>query len=1588
MIQPHLTNLFLDQSKDAIWMVNHEFQLVYTNKAYLLLIKEVAGVGKEIYESAFIEVLGKEDMERWKGYYKKALNGEYFEIEQHYFNPELNEIQFRQTIFEPIAEGNNKLVACRSKDITRLVKQKSEASQLIDSSLDVFCSIDTKGKFVYVSASSLKHWGYTSEEILGKPFIDFVLEEDIAKTNKTTAAIHDGEKTKSFFNRYLKKDGSIAYNLWSATWDDNSKLMYAVARDGKEIIEQEEKLLRSEQRFKALVQGGSDLYAIIDLEGHYTYMSPSSTAIIGIPPEAFIGRDAFEFIHPDDIKQTRSSLKKIATEGKVVMEIYRAKNQYDEWRWVETVLTNMVDNPAVNGIVINSRDITEKIEQENKILLSQKRFEALVENSMDCVIIISPEGNTTYASKSIENVLGYSPKEVKDIDFRELVHPEDLPKAESALLLCLSNPGVPTKGYTSRVKHKNGSWRWIEPVITNLLHDPSIMGIVDNFRDITEEKNLKELNREVGKLAKIGSWEFDAVNDSIFWSDEVHQIYGTDSSSYVPNVDAAINFYREDYRDLALSSFERCIQTKEPYSIEAVIVNSNNKEVWVRTTAKAEFVDDLCTRVYGSFQDISEIKETENRLLSLSENLPGVVYQYLINPNGTDELRYVSKGAEKLWGFTATEVMDNMSLAWNQVEAGGNMKEFKSSIVKAIETKSKWTCRYKYVLPTGEVRTHMGFGTPKFFADGTILFNSIALDITQEAKNEELIEQITKVARIGSWELDLVNQEGDDMYWSPMLYEILELDDNYNPTLTGGIEFHIGESQDRIKKALHLLINEGIEFDEEILVRTAKGNKRWNRAIGKSEIVNNKPTRIYGSYQDIHEQKVAALTLENSLKALEDYKFSLDQSAIIATTDNKGVITSVNDNFCKISKYNEKELIGKTHRIINSNHHPKGFFKNLWETIGSGKVWRGEIKNIAKDGSYYWVDTTIVPFLDESNKPFQYLAIRFDITERKKAEQEKNSLQTTLENSLNEIYIFDANTYQFTYVNRGAILNLGYTEEELKLLTPLDLEPDFTNAVFEEVIAPLINNEKEKIITFKKHKRKDGSCYPVEVHLQLVTEGDRKRFLAIILDISDRVQAEQEKNSFQETIENSLNEIYTFDRETLLFSYANRGALLNLGYSEQEIKTLTPLDIKPDFTTTSFQKLIAPLVAKEKEKIIFFTDHRRKDGSRYPTEVHLQLSTEGNTERFLAIVLDITERKKAEEENRFKANLLSTVGQAAIATNLDGVVKYWNKAAETIYGWNAEEAIGNDIMRLTPTDSNKKEADQIMAVLKKGQIWEGEFQVQKKDGTIFPVRIANSPIYDEDNLLSGIIGISTDITQEVENKELLTQYTHELERSNEELEQFAFIASHDLQEPLRMISSFMDQLKRKYGNELDEKAHQYIHFATDGAKRMKEIILDLLEYSRANKPTEGKEEVDLNEVFTEYKLLRNKIISEKSAKITSSPLPILYTYKAVVVQILHCLLDNAIKYSKADTPPLIEIKAIEKEKEWEFSIKDNGIGIDPKFYDKIFVIFQRLHNRDEYDGTGIGLSIAKRHVELLSGKIWLDSVPGEGTVFYFTISKN
>lgn len=246
-------------------------------------------------------------------------------------------------------------------------------------------------------------------------------------------------------------------------------------------------------------------------------------------------------------------------------------------------------------------------------------------------------------------------------------------------------------------------------------------------------------------------------------------------------------------------------------------------------------------------------------------------------------------------------------------------------------------------------------------------------------------------------------------------------------------------------------------------------------------------------------------------------------------------------------------------------------------------------------------------------------------------------------------------------------------------------------------------------------------------------------------------------------------------------------------------------------------------------------------------------------------------------------------------------------------------------------------------------------------------------------------GIENYIREQNRLKTELEKSKLTLQTKNIELEQFAYVASHDLQEPLRMVSRFMEMLKAKYANQLDEKGLQYIHFATDGAHRMRQVVMDLLLYSSVNAPLDQTEAVNLNDLLYDYTKLRRVLISDKQAEINYNTLPTLENFHTPISQIFHNLLDNAIKYSKTDVPPRIEILSTKKTTQWEFCIRDNGIGIDDQYFEKIFIMFQRLHDRSEFDGTGIGLAIAKRAVTFLGGEIWVESELGVGTSFYFTI---
>jgi light-regulated signal transduction histidine kinase (bacteriophytochrome) len=291
------------------------------------------------------------------------------------------------------------------------------------------------------------------------------------------------------------------------------------------------------------------------------------------------------------------------------------------------------------------------------------------------------------------------------------------------------------------------------------------------------------------------------------------------------------------------------------------------------------------------------------------------------------------------------------------------------------------------------------------------------------------------------------------------------------------------------------------------------------------------------------------------------------------------------------------------------------------------------------------------------------------------------------------------------------------------------------------------------------------------------------------------------------------------------------------------------------------------------------------------------------------------------------------------------------------------------------------------------QFWEDEYRFEKRDGSFAFVYDRGYVIRNKEGKAVRMIGSTQDITALKQSEQQLQELNQVLEKraaelmtSNRELERFAYVASHDLQEPLRMVSSFLQLLDRQYSVGLDEKAREYINFAVGGAERMKRLILDLLSYSRVGTVNEPFQLVDMNALVKNVVQIFESRFEKEQVTLKIDHLPTIQGNTTQLQQLMQNLIGNALKY-KSDNPPVVEVGCTEEANRFIFFVKDNGIGINPRYFEKIFVVFQRLHPIDNYSGTGIGLAICKKIVERHHGEIWVSSEEGKGSTFYFSLPK-
>jgi len=441
----------------------------------------------------------------------------------------------------------------------------------------------------------------------------------------------------------------------------------------------------------------------------------------------------------------------------------------------------------------------------------------------------------------------------------------------------------------------------------------------------------------------------------------------------------------------------------------------------------------------------------------------------------------------------------------------------------------------------------------------------------------------------------------------------------------------------------------------------------------------------------------------------------------------------------------------------------------------------------------------------------------------------------------------------------------------------------------------------------------------------------------------------------------------------------NRGAENLFGYGRDELVGQSIETLVPNQFRSRHHAHVNAFFTDPKVRVMgagreLFGLH--KDGSQIPIEIGLNPFETPQGHFTLASVIDISERKRA--DRRFRL-VVEAAPYAMLMADNNGKITLVNRKTEDLFGYPRAELIGQSLEQLIPERFRAGHPALVQSFTQEPAaraMGAGrELFGRRKDGGEVPIEIGLNPIKTDDGefTLAAII----DITER-------KRHDDELRRSNSELEQFAYVASHDLQEPLRMVANYTELLGQRYQGKLDEKADKYIHYAVDGAKRMQRLVSDLLAYSRVG--SQGKALVAVDAEAAAKIVLKSLGSQTRAANATINigPLPTVLADESQLHQLLQNLIGNAIKFHGTESP-LIEVSASRHKEGWLFSVKDNGIGIDEKYSTRVFQMFQRLHELGKYEGSGIGLSIAKRIVERHGGHIWYTSQPGLGTTFFFTL---
>jgi PAS domain S-box-containing protein len=1126
-------------------------------------------------------------------------------------------------------------------------------------------------------------------------------------------------------------------------------------------------------------------------------------------------------------------------------------------------------------------------------------------------------------------------------------------------------------------------------------------GIIISFNNKTKENVFRNINKEL----KIGKSVFYYIEKSRkpFFKETVNKALNGEAVQY-------------DYEYKRNSDEKVCFQ----FSIDPVYDKS------------------IITGICITGRDITKSKEAEKKLKKSEQD-----YRYLFENNplplwiydlDTYKFLEVNKAAIWLYGYTREEFLSMNAL---NIIAENYFEKFENHLRNIKVHNAFYRGFWEHIKKNGESIYVEISAMPLAYNNKNarlVLLN----DITQKKiADERIIQSEThlaeaqRLAKMGSWYFDF---KADRLTWSDELYNVFGTDkQTFIETYDSFIHLVDAEDRESVLQTSRHTQETGEPFTLEYHITTPKGEKRVIQEIGYGKTgTNGKVTHLFGTAQDITERK----RVEEELKKKNTFiQTVLDNLPIgIALNEiDKGRAFYVNKKFEEIygwSKDEMKDIPDFFEKVYPDKKYREELKLKIIADIQSGDISRMHWEDCIvthKDGSTHIINAVNIPLAEQNTM----VSTVIDITGRKRAEDELRESEERFR------YSFDYAAagmcivgidYKFQRINITFKEMIGYDEDEIKNFTFSDITHPDDLSIGLSQIKKMLDGEIDNASVEKRYIGKDKRIIWAYISISLIRNINHQPqfFITQLIDITERKQAEQEliiANKELKKAGEELTEKEFFLRESQ--RVGNIGSykvnfVTEYWQSSETFDSIFGIDKNYDRSIAGWLEIVHPddrqnmdeylrleVIGKRKS---FNKEYRIvRNNDKQTRWVYgrgdVKFDDSSNVTNMIGTIQDITERKNEEELLR-----QSEINLRAIFENTDtgfylldkeaniiAFNKIVNEFANLSFGFELQEK--QNLIKLFAPERQQQFAD-IFSETIKGTNITYEINYPQIDGTIIWYSVSGNQVHNSNGKVVGVCVAVNNITERKlaelqlqENEKAITNLNENLKKraeelavSNEELERYAYVTSHDLQEPLRMVTSFLQLLQKKYDQQLDDTAQKYINFAVDGAARMKTLILDLLEFSRISSVKQRHTIINLNDVVAKTRLALKAPIDESQATINVPFLPQVCGNESQLLQLFQNLIGNAIKY-KSNLKPVIEIGYTETPGEWQFYVQDNGIGIDQKFFEKIFIIFQRLHNKKEYEGTGIGLAICKKIVELHGGKIWVESSKEHGSKFYFTILK-